>query len=280
MAYIRTSFDGVWICDTTGDKDSIASASEGHLCVVRGADPKLFVRGTSAWVEKGAGGVEGSTIPSGLIVMWHGLLSAIPSGWLLCDGQNGTPDLRDKFVKGAAALADPGVTGGSATHTHADHAALSHSGTAVADHASHTHTYSEIVNHTHPVTDPGHTHVQNAHTHVQDAHSHIITSQTATTGAATSYEHGVLDTSSTEAEATETTATTVAVNQNATAVNQSATTGITTGNPAGGVASGTTNGPSATLTHSVTQPSDHAAQSHQTVNSEPPFYSVAFIMKA
>ena len=52
-----------------------------------------------------------------------------------------------------------------------------------------------------------------SHTHVQDAHSHIITSQTATTGGATSYEHGTLDTSSAEAEATETTATTVAVNQ-------------------------------------------------------------------
>ena len=69
---------------------------------------------------------------------------------------------------------------------------------------------------------PQHTHVQNAHTHVQDAHSHIITSQTATTGGATSYEHGTLDTSSAEAEATETTATAVAVNQNATAVNQNA----------------------------------------------------------
>jgi microcystin-dependent protein len=52
-----------------------------------------------------------------------------------------------------------------------------------------------------------------SHTHVQDAHSHIITSQTATTGGATSYEHGTLDTSSAEAEATETTATAVAVNQ-------------------------------------------------------------------
>lgn len=67
---------------------------------------------------------------------------------------------------------------------------------------------------------PSHTHVQNSHTHTQDAHSHVITSQTATTGGATSYEHGTLDTSSAETEATETTATTVATNQVATAVNQ------------------------------------------------------------
>lgn len=53
------------------------------------------------------------------------------------------------------------------------------------------------------------------HTHVQDAHTHVITSQTATTGGATSYEHGTLDTSSAEAEATEVTGSTVATNQNA-----------------------------------------------------------------
>jgi len=190
-------------------------------------------------------------IPSGIIAMWAGLISAIPSGWVLCDGANGTPDLRDRFVKGASAAQEAGGTGGSATHTHANHAALSHSGAGVGDHASHTHTYTQIVNHTHPVTDPGHT--------------HVITSQTATTGGATSYEHGTLDTSSAEAEATEVTA--------------SATTGISTSNPPGGVATGTTNGPSATLTHSVTQPSDHAAMTHDTPNSEPPYYKLIFIMK-
>lgn len=53
------------------------------------------------------------------------------------------------------------------------------------------------------------------HTHLQNPHSHAVTSQTATTGAATSYEHGTLDTSSAETEATETTAMATAVNQNA-----------------------------------------------------------------
>jgi hypothetical protein len=208
----------------------------------------------------------GGSLPAGLIVMWHGLLANIPSGWVLCDGQNGTPDLRSVFVKGAAAGQNPGATGGSATHTHDNHAALSHAGAAVADHASHTHTYTDVVNHTHTITDPGHTHVQNAH-------NHVITSQTATTGSATSYEHGTLDTSSAEAEATEVTA-------NATAVNQNANTGITgTNNPSGGVASGTTAGPSATLSHSVTQPSDHAAMTHSSASNEPAYYSVAFIMK-
>src|SRR6185369_12849934 len=35
----------------------------------------------------------GTSIPAGLIAMWGGLVANIPSGWLLCDGQNGTPDL-------------------------------------------------------------------------------------------------------------------------------------------------------------------------------------------
>ena len=72
--------------------------------------------------------------------MWAGLLVNIPTGWALCDGQNGTPDLRDRFIKGAASGADPGATGGAATHGHtttqpADHAALTHSGATVGDHS-------------------------------------------------------------------------------------------------------------------------------------------------
>lgn len=71
--------------------------------------------------------------------MWAGTVSSIPSGWQLCNGQNGAPDLRGLFIKGAAAGVDPGVTGGSATHSH---------------------TYTDIIQHTHAVSisDPGHTH--------------------------------------------------------------------------------------------------------------------------
>src|SRR5688572_20346960 len=73
-----------------------------------------------ALAASGGGDDEDVSIPAGIIVMWHGLLSAIPTGWALCDGQNGTPDLREKFAKGAAADADPGDTGGAALHTPAE----------------------------------------------------------------------------------------------------------------------------------------------------------------
>ncbi len=43
----------------------------------------------------------GQLVPSGVIMMWSGTIATIPSGYYLCDGTNGTPDLRDKFIVGA-----------------------------------------------------------------------------------------------------------------------------------------------------------------------------------
>lgn len=58
-------------------------------------------------------------VESGTISIFTGLLSAIPSGWQLCDGTNGTPNLLDKFVKNISISEEVGETGGStATHTH------------------------------------------------------------------------------------------------------------------------------------------------------------------
>ena len=62
-------------------------------------------------------------IPSGVIVMWSGATSAIPTGYVLCDGNNSTPDLRDRFVVGASDSTgdnsypgvSPGATGGAAS---------------------------------------------------------------------------------------------------------------------------------------------------------------------
>ncbi len=51
-----------------------------------------------------------ATVPAGLISMWSGSAAAIPSGWNLCDGTNGTPNLIGKFIKAASTA---GATGGS-----------------------------------------------------------------------------------------------------------------------------------------------------------------------
>lgn len=50
--------------------------------------------------------------PIGTIVIWSGTADNIPTGWQLCDGTNGTPDLRDKFVLGAGTKYTVGETGG------------------------------------------------------------------------------------------------------------------------------------------------------------------------
>ena len=65
----------------------------------------------------------GGSIPSGGIIIWSGASNAIPTGWVLCDGQNSTPDLRDRFVIGAGSNYAVDATGGSAdaivvSHSH------------------------------------------------------------------------------------------------------------------------------------------------------------------
>lgn len=55
--------------------------------------------------------------PSGIIALWSGAITGIPSGWVLCDGLNGTPNLQDRFVVGAGATYAVDATGGASTHT-------------------------------------------------------------------------------------------------------------------------------------------------------------------
>ncbi|MFA5859814.1 MAG: right-handed parallel beta-helix repeat-containing protein [Elusimicrobiota bacterium] len=59
-------------------------------------------------------------VPQGAIIMWSGAINSIPTGWALCNGSNGTPDLRDKFIVGAGNSYNVADTGGSTTmaHTH------------------------------------------------------------------------------------------------------------------------------------------------------------------
>ena len=82
----------------------------------------------------------GGGVPSGGIILWSGTVSTIPSGWYLCDGNNSTPDLRNKFVIGAhsdsGGQAKTTVTGSSTQSGGSKDATLvSHSHTV----NSHTH---------------------------------------------------------------------------------------------------------------------------------------------
>ena len=73
-------------------------------------------------------------LPTGIITMWSGSIASIPAGWFLCNGSNGTPDLRNRFIVGAGSTYAVAATGGSADATL----------------VSHSHTIT--------ISDPGHNH--------------------------------------------------------------------------------------------------------------------------
>jgi hypothetical protein len=75
-------------------------------------------RAASAQLADAATRVIESPIPRGLIAMWSGATNGIPQGWALCDGQNGTPDLRGRFVMGISTNRTMGAVGGFESHTH------------------------------------------------------------------------------------------------------------------------------------------------------------------
>jgi len=109
----------------------------------------------------------GTTIPAGMISLWYGAIGSVPAGWYLCDGSNGTPDLRDRFVVGAGSTYSVSQTGGSTD--------------AIV--VSHTHTATSAV------TDPGHNHTAvgtvptggNINTG-GGTNGGVVTTSTATTG--------------------------------------------------------------------------------------------------
>lgn len=84
-----------------------------------------------------------AAVPIGGIIMWSGSIDSIPPGWALCDGRNGTPDLRDKFIVGAGLNYQVGEQGGAAqvTLTVEQLPPHSHQGTT-SEAGAHTHTYS------------------------------------------------------------------------------------------------------------------------------------------
>ncbi len=67
------------------------------------------------WIDPPEGGGDVTSYlvraPIGTIVVWSGSVDDIPTGWALCDGEDGRPDLRGKFVLGAGGIYNPGAAG-------------------------------------------------------------------------------------------------------------------------------------------------------------------------
>jgi microcystin-dependent protein len=68
--------------------------------------------------------------------LWSGSIGSIPSGWLLCNGSSGTPDLRDRFIVGAGSTYAVAATGGNANATLVSH---NHTATSSVSDPTHSH---------------------------------------------------------------------------------------------------------------------------------------------
>jgi hypothetical protein len=122
----------------TGSTTATAYAVQCGGTTTTGAHQSVSSVGTAGQVltSNGAAALPSfQTITSfvtGMIMLWSGSAASIPSGWVICDGANSTPNLRDRFVVGAGTTYAVGATGGSAD--------------------------AVVVSHTHTATDSGHTH--------------------------------------------------------------------------------------------------------------------------
>lgn len=134
------SFNGA-VTANAGVNSSGTVTSSGTLAVTGNltVDGASGTASTTVLTSAGSGATPtwASPFPSGMIVLWSGSTGSIPSGWVLCNGSNSTPDLRNRFVVGAGDTYSVDATGGSADATL----------------ASHTHTATSSV------TDSGHFHL-------------------------------------------------------------------------------------------------------------------------
>jgi hypothetical protein len=113
-------------------------------------------------------------VPKGAIILWSGLATAIPQGYGLCDGTQGTPDLRNRFVIGAGSTYSPLATGGDVStgmagaHSHtvnqgteslvvsslAVAAGVDSTVTSGVTANGHTHTINQVGDHQHSALPP------------------------------------------------------------------------------------------------------------------------------
>ena len=174
------------------DKPTIPQSLNDLLDVVISGTPAdgaviKYNSSNSRWElgsDTGTGSSGGGSLPMGSIIMWSGDTSSIPTGWQLCDGTNGTPDLRNRFVMGAGSTYPVGNTGGNADsvvveHSHtindhnhtfsgsgSDNVDISVSGTTGDQSQSHNHSFTTNTtgDHSHEGTIPTPLYVQSGDT--------------------------------------------------------------------------------------------------------------------
>ena len=125
---------------------------------------------TNAKIDTGAvstqkvdASINNALVPINGIIMYSGLQADIPANWAICDGNNGTPNLVNKFVVAAASF-DTTVTIPNDGSDSGWRTAVSGTDGASGGSASKTLASTELPSHTHDITDPGHQHTTNVDT--------------------------------------------------------------------------------------------------------------------
>jgi hypothetical protein len=131
---ISVESGGTGLSTLTANNVIIGNGTSAVGFVAPGTSGNLLTSDGTTWTSAAAP----TTFLTGMIILWSGSIASIPSGFALCDGTSGTPDLRDRFIVGAGSTYAVDATGGSA-----DSVVVSH---------THTATSTSVV------TDPGHTH--------------------------------------------------------------------------------------------------------------------------
>ena len=189
-----------------------------------------------------------SAFVSGMIILWSGNTGNIPTGFVLCDGNNGTPNLTDRFVVGAGAAYSPGATGGSSSVT-----------LSTSQLPSHNHSFSGSSSHSHTINN--HTHTFSASTNNQGAHVHNLL-----------YNHGAFGGSSGA----------VTPRSGNTPVVPGISGRVSSEGGHSHSMSGTTSNPSnrGTNTQTVTiSGNTDSTGSGSSVENRPPYYALCYIMK-
>lgn len=162
--------------------------------------------------------VQSTALPNGAVAFWSGSIVSIPTGWQLCDGTNGTPDLRDLFLVCAGTTYAIGDTGGAAQvsltapqlagHNHpaavaiGDDGVHTHPGTTTNTQASHTHPTNAVRSPgprglgssggnygTQPSTGAGGAHSHPVTLDTTGSHTHVLTATVEDTGAGDPHEN-------------------------------------------------------------------------------------------
>ncbi len=209
--------------------------------------------------------------PRGLISMWSGAINNIPTGWALCNGANGTPDLRNRFIVGAGNTYNIGTKGGvdKVTLTENQIPAHNHSGTA---HSAGSHAHSGSTN-----TTGNHSHSGSTSTNGNHSHS----GNTNTTG---NHRHSGSGSSVIKSDGKPKYTSGYGGGNTGYAGNHSHTlTTNTTGNHSHSITTNTTGNHAHTVTTNSTGAHTHTLSINNkggggAHENRPPYYALAFIM--